>query len=108
VLTYTAIATRYERVTLCQRIGFETRHRLHKTDWEAVAKDPNWMNIPQPLWQYDHDPEAYAIERWDEVVAYLQSEDKNRVFKSTNTAPGHVHTDWTVAELMELGSGLAR
>ncbi|KAL3474762.1 hypothetical protein BJX99DRAFT_247969 [Aspergillus californicus] len=98
---------RYERVTLCQRIGFETRHRLHKTNSAKVAEDPNWMNIPQPLWQYDHDAEAYAVERWEEVVAYLGDQNENKTFRSTNIAPGHVHTNWTVEQLMELGEKLA-
>ncbi|KAK9796563.1 putative FAD-binding domain-containing protein [Seiridium cardinale] len=93
---------RYERVTLCQRIGFETRHNLHKTNWEKYAQNPSSINLPQPGWQYSHDAEAYAVERWNDVLSFLRDDDKTKKFESKNVADGHVHTDWTVAELMQL------
>jgi hypothetical protein len=105
---YSHYSPRYERVTLCQRLGFETRHRFHMTNWEEVAKDSYWINMPQPLWQYDQDVEAYAVERWDEVRAYIQDGDETKAFRPTNIAPGHVHTDWTVAELTKLGATMAK
>ncbi|KAI1623917.1 hypothetical protein EDD37DRAFT_658281 [Exophiala viscosa] len=94
-------ALRYERVTLSQRIGFETRHRFHKTKWEKLAEDPSAVNMPQPAWQYSHDPVQYAAEKLDEAVADVL---EGKPLQSTNVAPGHVHKDWTVAELMALGS----
>jgi len=95
---------RYERVTLCQRIGFETRHRFHKTDWDTIAKDPKSVSMPQPPWQYGHDPEAYCAERWDDAVAHVL---EGKPLQATNVAPGHVHKEWTVAELMALGEQMA-
>lgn len=90
---------RYERVTLTQRNGFETRHRWHKTDWKAFARDPESINLPQPDWLYSHDAEQYAQSRWKDVTAYLEGRAPH--FISTNTYPGYIHEDWTIAGVME-------
>jgi hypothetical protein len=83
---------------LSQRNGFETRHRWHKTDWKAFAEDPDSINLPQPDWLYGHDAEKYTLERWNDVVAHLT---KGTEFVSTNTPEGHIHKDWSIAEVME-------
>ncbi|KIW56658.1 hypothetical protein PV05_05298 [Exophiala xenobiotica] len=95
---------RYERVCLAQRNGFETRHRWHKTNWKEFDKDPSTINLPQPNWLYAHDAEAYTYERWHDVVEHLTN---GKPFKSTNTYPGHVHEDWTVAGVMEAEKEMA-
>ncbi|KAK5458386.1 hypothetical protein LTS15_004466 [Exophiala xenobiotica] len=89
---------RYERVRLAQRHGFETRHRWHKTNLEDFDKDPSTINIPQLNWLYAHDAEVFTYERWNDVVEHLAD---GRPFTSTNTYPGHLHEDWTVAGVME-------
>lgn len=80
-------------------MGWETRHRWHQTDWEQVAKSPEVIKMPQPIWLYAHDPEKYAYERCDEAVESVRS---GKLFVSTNTPPGHVHEDWTVEMMMAL------
>jgi hypothetical protein len=54
---------------------------------------------------YHHDAEKYAIERWDEVVKHLKD---GTEFKSTNTPKGHVHSEWSIAEVMESEKHTAR
>ncbi|EXJ75071.1 uncharacterized protein A1O5_01767 [Cladophialophora psammophila CBS 110553] len=90
---------RYERTSLTQRMGWETRHRWHKTDWEAVAKDPAIMKMPQPTWIYGHDAEKYAYDRTAEAA---ESVEKGTAFQSTNIPEGHVHEDWTVEMMLAL------
>lgn len=86
-------------------MGWETRHRWHQTDWEAVAANPEFLKMPQPMWLYTHNPEKYAYERCDEAV---ESVEKGTPFVSTNTPEGHVHEDWTVEMMMELEKQQAR
>ncbi|OQV00113.1 FAD binding domain-containing protein [Cladophialophora immunda] len=90
---------RYERTSLTQRMGWETRHRWHQTDWEAVAANPEFLKMPQPMWLYTFDAEKYAYDRCDEAVESVR---KGTPFVSTNTPEGHVHEDWTVEMMMSL------
>ncbi|KAM5347557.1 hypothetical protein ACJ41O_007381 [Fusarium nematophilum] len=90
---------RYERTSLTQRMGWETRHRWHKTDWDAVKRNPSIMKMPQPAWIYGHDAEKYAYDRLQDAVDSVR---KGAKFDSTNTPPGYVHEDWTVETMMGL------
>jgi len=96
---------RYERVCLAQRNGFETRHRWHKTDWDAFKQDPHSIDLPQPNWLYGHDPEQYTINRWEDVLAHLID---GKPFVSTNTPEGHVHEEWSVEAVLEEEKGTAK
>ncbi|EXJ76282.1 uncharacterized protein A1O5_00790 [Cladophialophora psammophila CBS 110553] len=88
---------RYERVSLTQRMGWETRHAWHQTDWELVAKDPNALSLPQPEWLNGVDATKYAGEKFDEVIANIQSATP---FVSTNIPEGYVHEDWTIEQML--------
>ncbi|KAH7351465.1 hypothetical protein BKA66DRAFT_575559 [Pyrenochaeta sp. MPI-SDFR-AT-0127] len=88
---------RYERTSLTQRMGWETRHRWHQTDWEAVAANPEFLKLPQPEWLNGHDAEQYADTQFDKVVEHLSS---GSSFKSSNIPEGHVHQDWTIQEML--------
>ncbi|KAH7110711.1 hypothetical protein EDB81DRAFT_831495 [Dactylonectria macrodidyma] len=90
---------RYERTSLTQRMGWETRHRWHQTDWEEVAADPSFLKMPQPLWLYTFDAAGYARKRLSEAVESVKTGSN---FKSTNVPEGHVHEDWTVEMMMAL------
>jgi len=90
-------ALRYERTSLTQRMGWETRHRWHQTDWEAVAKNPEFLKLPQPVWLNGHDAEQYAYENYDAVTSHVLN---GTPFKSTNIPEGHVHEDWTIATML--------
>ncbi|KAH7020063.1 hypothetical protein EDB80DRAFT_760004 [Ilyonectria destructans] len=90
-------ALRYNRTSLTQRMGWETRHRWHQTDWEAVKKNPEFLRMPQPGWLYGHDAEKYAEEKYEEAASHIL---KGTPFVSTNLPEGYVHEEWTVEEMM--------
>ncbi|OCK75424.1 FAD/NAD(P)-binding domain-containing protein [Lepidopterella palustris CBS 459.81] len=90
-------ALRYERTALTQRMGWETRHRWHQTDWEEVAKNPAFLKLPQPAWLNGYDAEQYALDNYAAVTEHVL---KGTPFQSTNIPEGHVHTDWTIATMM--------
>lgn len=56
--------SRYARATLAQKLGVETRDAWHKTDWEAVKKNPKILEMPRPDWLFGHDPQEYAYEEF--------------------------------------------
>ncbi|KAH7155948.1 FAD binding domain-containing protein [Dactylonectria macrodidyma] len=66
-------ALRYDRASLMQRIGIETRDAWHKTDWEAVAKDARILEMPRPKWIFGHDCQQYAYDEYDKAVEALNS-----------------------------------
>lgn len=88
---------RYERTSLTQRMGWETRHRWHQTDWEALASNPDILKLPQPAWLNGSDAEQYAYDNFDAVKASLEN---GTPFKSTNIPEGHIHEDWTIEDMM--------
>ncbi|KAF5701561.1 FAD NAD(P)-binding domain-containing protein [Fusarium mundagurra] len=90
---------RFERTTATQRMGWETRHKWHQSDWDAIAKNPEYLKLPQPEWLYGADSEAYAYENYDRVVEHLE---KGAPFKNTNLPPGYEFDDWTIDQMMEL------
>lgn len=78
-------------------MGWETRRRWHQTDWEAVAKDPSLLKLPQPRWLNGHDAEQYAKDNFEAAVSHLN---RGTLFRSTNIPEDHVHEDWTIGEMM--------
>ncbi|KAH7394850.1 hypothetical protein BKA66DRAFT_509595 [Pyrenochaeta sp. MPI-SDFR-AT-0127] len=89
---------RYERTSLTQRMGWETRHAWHQTDWDAVAADPNYLKLPQHGWVLGHDARKYARDNFEGVVHHLRN---GTPFVSTNVPKGHVHEEWTVEALLQ-------
>ncbi|KIW90820.1 uncharacterized protein Z519_08603 [Cladophialophora bantiana CBS 173.52] len=90
---------RYERTSLTQRMGWETRHRWHQTDWDAVKANPDYLKMPQPMWLYAHDARQYAYDQCDAAVESLE---KGKDFNSTNLPEGYTHEDWTVEMMLAL------
>ncbi|ETS87775.1 hypothetical protein PFICI_01603 [Pestalotiopsis fici W106-1] len=88
---------RYERTSLTQRMGWETRHVWHQTDWEAVAANPSMLKFPQPEWLLGSDASEYAEKNFEAVKAHLE---KGSAFTSTNVPSGHAHKDWTIDEML--------
>lgn len=88
---------RFERTSLTQRMGWETRHRWHQTDWEALAANPEFLKLPQPAWLHGADAEQYAYDNFEAVVSHLKY---NTPFTSTNVPEGYVHSDWTIETMM--------
>ncbi|KAJ3545772.1 hypothetical protein NM208_g2352 [Fusarium decemcellulare] len=90
---------RYERTSLTQRLGWETRHRWHQTDWNAVKANPTLVKMPQPEWLYGANAIRYTIDNMD---AAIDNVEKGTPFISTNVPEGHEHEDWSVESMMEL------
>jgi hypothetical protein len=78
-------------------MGWELRHSWHKTDWDAVKKNPEIIKFQQPDWLLGCDSEEYALQNFDAVVSHLT---KGTPFQNTNVPEGYVHKDWTLKELL--------
>ena len=65
---------RYERVKAVQKTGETTRDMWHKTDWDAVKKNPEIIKFPRQEWVFDHDAEKHAEAVFEETVAAIEAE----------------------------------
>ncbi|KAH7126493.1 hypothetical protein B0J13DRAFT_611831 [Dactylonectria estremocensis] len=88
---------RYGRTSLTQRMGWETRHVWHQTNWDAVAANPDMLKFPQPAWLLGSDAKDYAEENFEAVKASIEN---GTPFVSTNVPLGHVHEDWTIETML--------
>lgn len=73
------------------------RHKWHQTDWDAVAKNPEWIQQQQPDWLFNSDADQYALDNYEAVISHLKH---GTPFQSTNVPEGYVHEDWTVEDMM--------
>ncbi|KAL4776687.1 hypothetical protein BDW60DRAFT_222932 [Aspergillus nidulans var. acristatus] len=87
---------RYERVSCAQKMSFVNSQLKTGTDWDAIWKDPAKIRTRFPKWIFQHDPEAYAYEKFGEAFAHLLD---GREFVNTNYPPGHEFRAWTVEEV---------
>lgn len=87
---------RYERVSCAQKISFVNSQLKTATDWDAIWKEPAKIRTRFPKWIFDHDPEAYAYEKYGQAFAHLAS---GADFKNTNFPPGHKFVPWTIEEV---------
>jgi hypothetical protein len=62
-----------------------------------VARDPSFLEQPQPTWLFGHDATKYAEDNYNAVVKSVR---EGTSFVSTNVPEGHVHEDWTIEEMM--------
>jgi hypothetical protein len=92
-----SLGDRYERTTLTQRMGWETRHRYHQTDWEEVRKHPEYLKWLFPHWLVGIDAGHYATENYNRVKDHLLN---GAEFKSTNIPEGYKHELWTIESVM--------
>ena len=79
-------------------MGFKNRELYHKTDWDAVAKNPQIMGKMVGDWVIHHDPEKYAYENYHDCAEHLLG--KKESFVNTNGVPGYEYVPWTVRELL--------
>lgn len=56
-----------------QYLGIETRDVWHKTDWEAVKKNPKLLVMPRPEWIFGHDCQKYAYDEYEKAVEYVRN-----------------------------------
>ncbi|KAL1632475.1 hypothetical protein SLS56_003553 [Neofusicoccum ribis] len=79
---------RFERVSCAQKMGYKTRELWHKTDWEAVSKNPNSVGNTLGNWVLRHDPEQYAREKYEDASNSILT---GAPFKNTNAVPGYTY-----------------
>ena len=81
-------------------MSFVNSQIKHQTDWAAVAKNPKLIRTRFPRWIYQHDPEAYAYEKFSLALHHILSVGEAE-FQNTNFPRGHVFKRWTMEEVME-------
>ncbi|KAI9712181.1 MAG: hypothetical protein M1828_001742 [Chrysothrix sp. TS-e1954] len=87
---------RLERVSFIQQLGFKRRHVYYNIDWEAVKKDPSIVAAEPAPWQYKHNPEQYALDRFEECRTCLET---GTPFKNTNMPEHYKFEPWTVKDM---------
>lgn len=87
---------RYDRVSCAQKMSFVNAELKTETNWDAIWEDPAKIRTRFPVWVFNHDPEAYAYERYGQAFAHLVA---NAEFKNTNIPPGHNCEPWTIDQL---------
>jgi hypothetical protein len=87
---------RFERVACLQKAGI-VNHELRNRSSNADVSQTKPVGL-LGSWIWSHDPERYAIDNYDSVLAHLMV---GAPFKSTNIPPGHVYKPWTIDELLQ-------
>lgn len=72
-MVYVSDDGRYDRVTITQRAGIETRDIWHKTDWEEFKRNKHYIELPQPDWIFGHDPQAYAYMEFETAAKAVET-----------------------------------
>jgi hypothetical protein len=85
---------RFQRVSCLQAFGVANREARNT----AKNKDTSKLKPTLGRWVVEHDPEAYARERYDEAVRALET---GAEFTNTNIPPGLVYQPWTIDGLVE-------
>lgn len=81
-------------------MSFVNSQIKHYTDWAAVARDPKIVRTRFPRWVCQHDPEAYAYEKFGVAFNHVVS-DGEAEFENSNSPPGHVFKKWTIEEVKQ-------
>ncbi|KAF4634247.1 hypothetical protein G7Y89_g3863 [Cudoniella acicularis] len=89
---------RYNRVSCAQKMSFVNSQIKQQTDWSAVSKNPKLIRTRFPRWIYQHDPEAYAYEKFGLAFNHVVSGGEAE-FKNENFPKGHVFRPWTIEEV---------
>jgi 2-polyprenyl-6-methoxyphenol hydroxylase-like FAD-dependent oxidoreductase len=87
---------RFERVSCAQKMSFVNSQLKTETNWDAIWKDPAKVRTRFPKWIFNHDPEAYAYQKYGEASAHLM---EGTEFHNTNYPPGHNVVPWTIEEI---------
>lgn len=72
-------------------------HELRNRSSDANASQTKIVGL-LGSWIWSHDPERYAFENYDEVLAHLKD---GTPFQNTNIPPGYVYKPWTIEELLQ-------
>lgn len=89
---------RYQRVSCAQKMSFVNSQLKQETVWDQIQKDPSKARTRFPKWIYEHDPEAYAYEKYGQAFSHLVA---GTEFQNTNYPPGHKFVSWTMEDVHE-------
>ncbi|KAK1759797.1 hypothetical protein QBC47DRAFT_338223 [Echria macrotheca] len=97
------VRMRFVRNACAQKLGFSNAELLQDTNWERVQVEPRLAQPKLPSWVWRHDPEKYAYEVYDRVVASLRkgvplTEDDSI---PPNYPPGYKYEPWSIEKIME-------
>lgn len=93
---------RFERVACCQKLGVFNQNSYHKTDWDAVAKNPDVLKVKYGRWISNHDAEDYAYENYGKALHHLIA---GAPFTNRNIPPGYLYKPWIIAEELAAKEG---
>ncbi|MCJ1275992.1 hypothetical protein MMC21_003797 [Puttea exsequens] len=89
---------RYQRISCAQKMSFVNSESLGALNLDEVKKDPDKIRVRFPKWLFQHDPEAYAYEKYGQAFAHLML---GAEFQNTNFPQGHKFRPWTIEEIHE-------
>lgn len=86
---------RFERVACLQKLGVINHDLRNRSSNDTASTKPVGL---LGSWIWSHNPERYAFENYDKVLAHLM---EGTSFQNTNFPPGHVYKPWTIDELLQ-------
>ncbi|KAK8086535.1 FAD binding domain protein [Apiospora phragmitis] len=98
---------RFERVACAQMVGFlRFKQTMYPSSSDETSPSPSTTTKP-PIdlrtrmcrWQWSHDPEQYAYDRYGAALRHLQT---GAAFKNTNIPRGYEYKPWTFGEVLAL------
>lgn len=98
------VFTRFTRVSCAQKLGFSNAELLQETDWENVKLDPRKAAPKLPGWIFGHDPEHFAHENYDKIVAAVKGGAKYITDADDvppNYPPGYKYEPWSIEAIIE-------
>ena len=99
-VTNRRVLHRYERVSCAQKMSFVNSQIKQHTNWAAVAENPKLIRTRFPRWIHQHDPEAYAYEKFGLAFNHIVSGGEAD-FQNSNIPPGHAFKKWTLEEVQQ-------
>lgn len=98
------VFTRFTRVSCAQKLGFSNAELLQDTDWEKVKLDPRKAAPKLPGWVFGHDPEHFAYQNYDKIVAAQKNGAKYITDDESippNYPPGYKFEPWSIEQIMD-------
>ncbi|KAK3504164.1 hypothetical protein B0T13DRAFT_412501 [Neurospora crassa] len=97
------VRMRFIRNACAQKLGFFNAELLQDTDWKNAKVDYRNAQPRMPRWVWQHDPEKYAYEVYDQVVLNMK---RGIPFMldfevPPNYPPGYKYEPWKIEDIME-------
>jgi hypothetical protein len=85
-------------------MGFANAELLQATDWEKVKLNPRKAAPMHPKWIWDHDPETYTEDNFENAVLSMEKNDvpwHNDKSIPPNYPPGYEFDFWSIENIIE-------